>query len=75
MKVEPFRALPGAEFKIDNTRIVSAFPGEDGSYLIVWQNGENSTSVRLTREAAVATAWVLTALVGNGVDTGVPPLV
>lgn len=75
MKVEPFKSLPGAQLKIDDTRNISVFPGEDGTYLIVWHNGENRSSIRLTREAAAATAGLLTALVGNGVDTGAPPLI
>lgn len=76
MKTEPFKPLTGAKFKLDDKgRSVAVYPGEDGTYAIIWENKEHVTSVRLTKEAAIATARLLTTLVGNGVDAGAPPLV
>lgn len=75
MTSQPFKPLPGIKTKLDDSRYVAVFPGEDGTYVMVFKNKENTTSIRLTKEAAIATAGLLTMLVGNGVDDGAPPTV
>ena len=72
MNITPFIALPGCKLELSNERAVSMFPGEDGTFMLMWQTGDKTISVRLSREAAMATCYLCSIYVGTGTDKNTP---